>query len=292
MGDDGKEHNHDTAGVAELLDQVDGSDMASIRRVVSGILRIINDPDATIEDLKNLIDVDPPLAAEVLKTANSAYYSSGRRIDEIEQAVIWIGFAEVKEIVLRQSVRPVFSSNMVLGTYSRPLLWKHSVSVASLGKMIFRKEFAQRGENMYAVGLLHDIGIIIEDQFRNQQFVQALALMQEGLDLVQAERRVLGYDHAQVGRDLASRWLFPEDFAESIGCHHDSFQVPRDFSRMQLTLYLANVLANRRGLGYSGSGGRRVEPAMDTLGLEPVALNLIVEELEKKISILEEQGLA
>lgn len=279
--------------IEELLDQVDTSDMASIRRVVSGILRIINDPEATIEDLKNLIDVDPPLAAEVLKTANSAYYSSGRRIDEIEQAVIWIGFEEVKEIVLRQSVRPVFSAHTVMGSYSRPLLWKHCVSVASLGKMIFRKEFAQRGESMYAVGLLHDIGIIIEDQFRNQQFVQALALVQRGMDLVQAERQVLGYDHAQVGEALASRWLFPEEFGQSIGCHHDTFRVPQERSRMELNLYLANLLVNRVGLGYSGRYGTEesMEAVMDTLGLEREGLDLITEELKSRISILEEQGL-
>ncbi|MFW6180147.1 MAG: HDOD domain-containing protein [Spirochaetota bacterium] len=279
--------------IVELLDQVDASEIASIKRVVSGILRIINDPEATIEDLKSLIDVDPPLAAEVLKTANSAYYTSGRRIDEIEQAVIWIGFEEVKEIVLRQSVRPVFSSRTLMGSYSRPLLWKHCVSVASLGKMIFRKEFAVRGESMYAVGLLHDIGIIIEDQFRNQQFVQVLALVEESMDLVQAERQVLGYDHARVGEALASRWLFPEEFERSIGCHHDTFQAPQERSRMELTLCLANLLVNRAGLGYSGRYGEdeQVGTVMDTLGLEREAVDLIMEELKVRISALEKQGL-
>jgi putative nucleotidyltransferase with HDIG domain len=282
-----------TADINELLDQVDGSEIASIRRIVTGILRIINDPNATIEDLKNLIAIDPPLAAEVLRVSNSAYYSSGRRIDEIEQAVIWIGFDELKEIVLRQSVRPVFSSRTVLGRYSRPLLWKHCVSVAALGKIIFRKEFVERGENMYAVGLLHDIGIIIEDQFRNRHFLQALSLTQQGLELTQAEKEVLGYDHTQVGRALASRWMFPEDFAESIGWHHDNFQHPHAHSRMVLTLYVANVLANQLGLGYSGTGTteRELKPVLDTLGLEQVVLDLMLEELQETIRMLEKQEL-
>lgn len=279
--------------ITRLLEEVDRSDIATIKRVVAGILRIINDPRATIEQLKELIEVDPPLAAKVLRTANSAYYSSGRRINEIEQAVIWIGFDELKEIVLHQSVLPIFSSHRALGKYSRALLWKHCVSVAVLGKMIYRKEFAERGENMYAVGLLHDIGVIVEDQLRNRGFAQVVELTQhEGIALVQAEERVLGFNHAQVGRALALRWNFPPDFAGSIGSHHDSFGVPQDYARMDLVLYISNALSHSSGIGRSGLGyidEEAVRRCMDALALEQVSLELIVDDLRKTMTRLEKQ---
>ena len=75
-----------------LIEAVDGSELSSIKAIVGGIVRIINDPRSSAKDLKELIEVDPPLTARVLKIANSAYFSLQRRISEIAQAVILIGF--------------------------------------------------------------------------------------------------------------------------------------------------------------------------------------------------------
>ena len=76
----------------------------------------------------------------------------------------------LKELALRQKVCEVFDGDSTIEGYSRNLLGKHSVAVALLGKMIYRREFGQKGENIYVAGLLHDIGIIALDQFCQDDF--------------------------------------------------------------------------------------------------------------------------
>jgi len=72
---------------------------------------VINDPESSAKDLKDIIEIDPPLTARVLKVANSAYYCSLRKISEIQHAVIWIGYDVVKEIALSQKVCEAFDQD-------------------------------------------------------------------------------------------------------------------------------------------------------------------------------------
>ena len=149
----------------KLIKLVNQSEISSIKSIVSGIMRIINDADSTIWDLKEVVEVDPPLTAKVLMKANSSYYAPPKRIGEIKQAVIWIGFEALKELAISQKVYGIFNGNGSFEGYSTRSLWQHSVAVALIAKMIYRREFQERGANAYVAGLLHDIGIIVESQF-------------------------------------------------------------------------------------------------------------------------------
>ncbi len=271
------------------------SEISSIKRIVTGILSIINNPRSTAKDLKELIEVDPPLTAKLLKTANSAYYSAGRRISDIEEAVIWVGFDELKELALRQKVCEIFSRGEHFGNYSREALWKHCVSTAILAKMIYRREFCEKGDTIYATALLHDIGIIVEDQFLHDEFREILRRVErEELDLIEAELDVLGCNHAQIGEALCTHWDFPDDFVRSIGNHHGPFSDELTHSRMELTLYIANHLCHVNGIGYNDTVNidtRFYGKCLNTLGLEETVIDIIMDDLFVEISRLEKQGL-
>ena len=71
--------------ILRIIELVNASDISSIKSVVSGIVNIINDPDSTVKDLKEVISIDPPLTAKVLARANSAYFSSRQKITEIDK---------------------------------------------------------------------------------------------------------------------------------------------------------------------------------------------------------------
>ena len=73
--------------------------MAQKKDRISGTsLAIINDPNSTANDLKDLIEIDAPLASKVLKAANSAFYYREYHVTDIEQAIIWIGYDSIKEL--------------------------------------------------------------------------------------------------------------------------------------------------------------------------------------------------
>lgn len=273
--------------IAKVVELPDFSEISSIMNIVTGIIDIINDPKSTIKDLKELIELDPPLSAKVLKTANSAYYGFPKRISDIEQAVIWIGFDELKDLTLRQKVCEIFAKDECIEGYSRRLLWKHSIGVAMLAKMIYRKELVEKGANIYAAGLLHDIGIILEDQFLQEDFRFIISkITNEEKNLTEAEYEVLGYNHAEVGKALTEYWDLPDELVMSIGHHHNPPEDLQYFSRMALTLYVSDYLCQDAGIGYGDApfpDKMVFNKCLMKLGLEDYAVKLILEELEEEI---------
>jgi putative nucleotidyltransferase with HDIG domain len=281
--------------INKILELVDQSEISSIQSVVSGVINVINDPRSSAKDLKDIIEIDPPLTAKVLKVANSAYYYHPRKISEIQYAIIWIGFDVLKEIALSQKVWEVFDQNESIGGYSRNLLWKHSVAVALLGKMICRREFGERGDNAYAAGLLHDIGIIVEHQFLEDDFRDILDKAElERKNLSRAEQEVLGYTHTDIGEVLTEHWSFPDELVVAIGNHHNPDKAPQDFSKFASTLYIADYLCQERGIGYGDAPIRDsalFRKCLRRLDVKGYALDLIVKDMEQEIAMMEDQGL-
>jgi HD-like signal output (HDOD) protein len=169
------------------------------------------------------------------------------------------------------------------------------VAVALLGKMIYRREFGERGENAYAAGLVHDIGIIIEHQFLKQDFRTILTKTKsQKMNLSKSEYEVLGFDHAEVGEMLAEHWAFPEEFVVAIGHHHKPDSVEKDFSKLASTLFVADHLCQDRGIGYCDTPVRDrnlFKKVLRKLDLKTYALDLIVRDMEREIVKMEAQGL-
>jgi len=281
--------------IADLIDRVNGSNISTIGSVVARIVAVINNPDATAKELVEIILTDPPLAANVLRLVNSAYCAPRNKIADIQQAVIFIGFEALKELALNQKVCEIFRRGFKINGYSRARLWKHSVAVALFSKMIYRREFVQRGENAYAVGLLHDLGIIIEDQFQNEALIQAIETASSGaIPLVQAEQEMLGYNHAQIGMVLAENWHLPDEIALGIGYHHNPGQAPEAVMQLAHVLHIANSCCQKSNIGYCDApqlDEEQLGRCMQALNLEPHALDLIMQEVHQKLTDMEAEGI-
>ena len=283
------------ARIEKIVQMVNESEISSVQNVVSGITKIINDPKSSAKDFKEIIQIDPPLTARLLKLANSVYYSPQTRISEIQQAIIWVGYEALKELALSQKVCEIFAGDSTLEGYSRSLLWKHSIAVALLSKMIYRKEFREKGENIYVAGLLHDIGIIALDQFCEEEFRLILSKTKtEKKNHTKTEKKVLGFDHAEVGKAMASNWKLPQGLSEVIGCHHNPDNIAQEFVRACSTLYVADYACQQKHLGYGDAPIRDRElfrRCLKRLDVTSYALDLIVEEVEQELFKMEEQGL-
>lgn len=280
-----------------LVDLVNASDISSIKSSVNAIVRVINDPGSTVRELKEVILLDPPLAAKVLKTANSAYYSRSftRVFADIEQAIIWMGSEIIKELALGQKVCEVFDRDEKIESYSRRALWRHSIAVAMMAKMIYRKEFGLKGENAYVAGLLHDIGVIAEDQFMQEDFKSVLQLStNKKMDMAKAELQTLGYDHAEVGEAIIDSWGLPKELINTIGSHHDPLESRLEYSIITATLYTADHICQERGFSFGAapeSNKRAFLECLDIIDVKPYALDLIFKEMKAEMAKMEDKGL-
>ena len=239
------------ARLRDLLDLVDDSEISSIKTTVAELIRLINDPKSSAKDLKEVIQLDPPLTAKLLKLANSAYYGFPRTIGDIQEAVVCVGFDELKELALHQKVSQLFNQNDDFAGYSRARLWKHCVAVAVCGKLIFTKELNQPGGNAYVCGLIHDIGIILEDQFLLDAFFQILDSYGAREDnFWTLEQQKLGYDHADIGHAVAVDWNFPEEIATAIKFHHNIDHAEDESAIMTYALFVANAICQTKEIGF------------------------------------------
>ena len=283
------------AKLEKIVEMVNKSEISSVQNVVSGITKIINDPESSAKDLKEIIQIDPPLTGKLLKLANSAHYSPRTKVSEIQQAIIWVGYDALKELALSQKVCEVFAGDTDIEGYSRNLLWKHSVAVALLGKMIYRREFGRKGENIYVAGLMHDIGIIALDQFCQDDFRLILSKTKtDKKNQTKTEKEVLGFDHAEVGKAITDSWNLPQELIEVIGCHHNPDNIAQEFIRPGLTLYIADYVCQQKPFGYGDAPVRDRElfrRCLKRLELSSYALDLIVEDVEQELLKMEKQGL-
>ena len=281
------------ARLAALLDQVDRSELSSIRTVVAHILQIVSDPKSSVKRLKEAIEVDPPLCAKVLRRANSAYFGLRQRVSDILQAIIWLGFNAVRELALSQKVLEVFERGGAEGGYSRLALWRHSVAVALCAKLICRREFGDFGDAQYAAGLLHDLGMLAEVEFLEADFAGLVSrASQEKRDLAEMEREVFGFDHADTGGALMARWAMPKALVEGIRYHHAPSEAPASERRMADLLSAASWACHRHemGCGEVHPDTHDVAPVLGRLGVSAKALDFIMESVNEDIARMEEEG--
>jgi len=291
-GRTGKRSGHTT--LQALIEEVDRSEIASVKKIVSEIIDVINDPSSSAKHLKDIIELDPPLASRVLHRANSAYYARSRKISDILEAIIWIGFEAVKELALSQTLSKIFEDNQIVYGYSPISLWKHSVAVAVCGKLIYRREFGQRGDNAYAAGLLHNIGLIIEDQFLHEDFHKVLKRrITEDVDIPEAESDILGFTHAQAGAALAGHWDLPDELVSAIGSHHNPGRESGTYDKIESAIFIADQLCQRVEIGFNDIASQdndRLDAVVNRFNINNDGLDLILLEVKKKIELMEKDG--
>jgi putative nucleotidyltransferase with HDIG domain len=228
-----------------VLGQID--DVSTIPEMAMRFLQAANDRDATVEDLQKLLTSDPAIAARVLRLVNSSAFSVRQKITNLHQAVAYLGAKPIRDLAVAISVNELFRVRGSLGSYSRTALWRHMVSVGICARLLAGRLGFPDGEDFFLAGLLHDIGIVLEDQYAHQQFCQVLRSAIAGKTLTQCEHEYLGFDHTALGQRVAERWKFPEAVQAAIRHHHDSTRCDGEHQRVVRCVELANVLCAAQG---------------------------------------------
>lgn len=185
------------------------------------ILEMVKKDDVTVAEMERVISHDPPLAAKVLRIINSPFYSLPHKVTSVRQAVSLLGINSVKNLALGFSL---VKSNLKAGGdgFDYRGFWKKSIIGAVAGKLLARQAPGISCEDCFFLGLLQDIGVLALNQTMPERYAQALRLKREKqVPLVEAEREVLGFDHAEAGSFLIEHWGLPPSFHVPIRDHHE-----------------------------------------------------------------------
>ena len=259
-------------------------DMSSMPASASRIMEIVSDAAADAGDLQGVIAHDPTLTSKLLKMVNSAFYGFSSPVADIRRAIVLLGFNAVRNLALSVSVCEMFRSEDKVGSYSRWGQWQHSVVVGLATRMVCRRVGINPSEEGFLAGTVHDIGLILEDQYAHDAFVIAQTEAQKaGVPLWEVEREVLGTDHAELGGLLGAKWGFPPSITSAIARHHQPLSAGKD-NRLVLALHIADFLAYAKNIGtISSAQARPHSEAFKSLGLSRADVIVILEDLDEEI---------
>jgi len=216
-------------------------DIPTLPQVVQKIVEIVDSPHTSASDLNKAISHDQALSAKVLKLVNSAFYGFPKKIETLTQAIIILGFNTVRSLALSISMLDFFSSRESEHQLNYTEYWKHSIATSIMARAIAKKTFPQMAEEAFVSGLLHDIGILIFDQFLPKEYRQVYIRMKnEQIPLYKAEKLTLKITHSDAGRMLAIKWNLPDPLLYSISFHHNP-NPAQDYFPTVSTVHAANI---------------------------------------------------
>lgn len=237
--------------------------------VVSRLVEIANDPDASPADLSGIVALDPALLTSILKLANSAYYGRSRMVSDLEAATMLLGFDQVRDLALSLNVIAAVEPRGPCAFSTRDF-WKHSFLAGSLARVLCRRLWRVYPGEHYVAGFLHDIGRLVLHVADPRAMRSVVAAVNAGEDGLAAERRVFQCDHAEVGALACRHWRLPDRIAVAVGAHHGAgLERAPALGELELVqiVHVANLLANRAGLGFTARRHRqKLSPAV-RLGL-------------------------
>lgn len=247
---------------------------------------VMDSPTATSQDLVEVIELDANLAVTVLRLANSALYGGRGRVETLTRAVSLLGHNALRDLVLATAAVTTFR-DIPAEFVDMRTFWENSTTCGVLASLVADYIRLRGGEAFFLTGLLHGVGRLVFYVRRPEMYREVLRTAQSHeLSLVDAERRVFGFSHAELGAALLETWNLPEQLHIPVRYQLDPTSAPRlekEVAVIQLAADMAAVLApclrsDEEAATYVPD--ERASQSMQLLGLTPAALMEIRQEAE------------
>ncbi|MDP1902119.1 MAG: HDOD domain-containing protein [Rubrivivax sp.] len=194
-------------------------DLPALPAALTHVLAAMRREDMRSDRFAELIEHDQALCGRTLRLANSAFYGLPGRVGSIDDALRLLGLRTVANVVTAASLAAYATHTSCTG-FDFAVFWRHSIGVSIAARAIGQARGFDDGQACVA-GLLHDAGQLALATYFPQAMSAALALSRTSdCELLDAERALLGLDHAEVGGMVARHWCLPEEMVDAIRRHH------------------------------------------------------------------------
>ena len=204
-------------------------ELPTIPDILFHILKILDDPDSGAADLAEVVRLDVPLTARILRLANSPYYSTRGDMADIHRCIAVLGYRTIRQVAICVSVATsvVSAAAKAKGDLDYRELWRHSVATGAIAHHLAELSGYPAPEEVFTAGLLHDLGKFVLEIYSPDSYGKVISSrMEKGQSLLEAEREAYGFDHAVLGEAFGFSWRFPGMLTRSFGHHHDKFSEP------------------------------------------------------------------
>ena len=269
---------------SEILTAVNQIDALPV--VAAQMIPLLRCADATISDIAQKLSSDPGLTANTLRLANCALHATNQPVTDVGAAIKRLGTRRLMELVLASSIAPMTKKPVRGYDLDEGQLWRHSMLIAIGAEELAAVLDVTAPSHTFTAGLLADIGKIVLGTFVAVDAQQIIARAFEmKIPFDQAEREVLGIDHAEVGAALLSRWQLPSDLVDVARWHHQPENCPQ--SSVVALVHAADHIGALCGVG-AGTDGLNYLPCESTFEKLNISTQSIEQTLSRTVERLEE----
>lgn len=184
--------------------------LSGLSPAVQTILPRLGDDSLSAHELGSMISQDPILAARVLHLANSPFYGLPRQVGSLDEAVLILGVSHLRGLVLTTGMIALFADNVAIA---------HSLGAAAAAAALAKTLKYDSGTALTA-GLLHNLGGLLLGHFATEAWRSLKGEPGEAADQrLHLEKKLFGFDHCELGSDIAADWHFPERICAAIRLH-------------------------------------------------------------------------
>lgn len=211
-------------------------DLPPAPKVLLTLRRLVEDEGATLEKIADVIKLEPGLSARVVRMANSTHFGGQTAVASVMEAIQRVGLVGVQELVTFAVASQLVGQPLAAYQISAQNLWNRAIACALAAASLAEQSEVDRGD-AYTAGLMHGLGLLVIDRHATQQKrKEVFASTGYPLDYADAERKWLGFSHAEAGGALLELWGFPAAVSTAV-----RFQIDPESatSHRQLTMLLA-----------------------------------------------------
>jgi HD-like signal output (HDOD) protein len=227
-------------------------------RLYSELLELVARPDSSIDEIAELVTQDASVSAKLLQWANSAFAASSPVVD-LKAAVMRIGLSALSQLVLLAEVAVAFDSDDSIPGFDPSLFRSHTGRISNYAAaMVDEKASRLAGTG----GLFANIGLLLEASHLPERLAEAYAAAErDGTSLLEAESRLFGVTHPEIGAHLLSLWGLPSDLVLLVAGSHKAPTAGEPVSAVD-AVRIARLLAQR------ADSERLGQPHIDRCGPE------------------------
>ena len=245
-------------------------EMPPFRATTVRLAQMVASPDCDISEVADLIAYDEVMTVKLLRAANSAAYANLSPVATAREAVNRLGTAQVLALAVAAGARPHLQTKLPGYNLNDGALWHHSVAAAVAAEVAPRFCTREVPAEVFTAALLHDVGKVIMGRFLDSDVLRSIAEAKQadGLTQLEAESRLLGMHHGELGGLVVQHWQLPVGIVTGTIYHHNPAQghdAICDFT------YLANEAAKRIEAEHDGCRVRLdiMSDVAERLGIDP-----------------------
>jgi putative nucleotidyltransferase with HDIG domain len=209
---------------------------------------------APLHEIEAIIKYDQVIAAKVLAMSQSPLFTRKRGVSSLQDAIVSLGDQQLLMVILTACSSRYFPEDATGYDLRTGELWDHAIASGIMAEIVSRHLGLKNTLTAYTAGLLHDIGKTVLN-FHVKTYFETITniVTEQKISFIEAEQRILGIDHEQLGALIARRWHFPAEVMVAIGNHHRPLEV-EEHAKLTALVYAANRMVSALGIGCGVDG--------------------------------------